>query len=172
MEIQMKSKWMIAAAAVALLGGCGHTAQKLAAQEPTPDTACALDGMVLKDFAGPKAQVHYTEGQPDFFCDLTELFGVVLAPEHKRAVAAIFVQDMGKTEWEHPQANWIDAKSAVYVVGSRKRGSMGPTFGSFSSTEGAEAFIKKEGGRIVRFEQVTPDMVKIGSVARDDMMSH
>jgi copper chaperone NosL len=172
MEIQMKSKWMVAAAALTLLGACSHTTQKLAAQEPTADTACALDGMVLKDYAGPKAQIHYTEGKPDFFCDLTELFGVVLAPEHKRAVAAIFVQDMGKTEWEHPQANWIDARTAVYVTGSRKRGSMGQTFASFSSMQDAEAFVKKEGGKIVRFEQVTLDMVNIGSAAHDDMMSH
>jgi copper chaperone NosL len=172
MEIQMKSKWMVAAAALTLLGACSNTTQKLAAQEPTADTACALDGMVLKDYAGPKAQIHYAEGKPDFFCDLTELFGMVLAPEHKRAVAAIFVQDMGKTEWEHPQANWIDARTAVYVTGSRKRGSMGQTFASFSSMQDAEAFVKKEGGKIVRFEQVTLDMVNIGSAAHDDMMSH
>jgi len=168
----MKLKPIGALILLAVLGACGHTSQKLAALEPTAETACSLDGMVLKDHAGPKAQIHYTEGQPDFFCDLTELFGVVLAPEHKRAVAAIFVQDMGKTEWEHPQANWIDAKTAVYVVGSRKHGSMGQTFGSFSSVQDADAFVKKEGGKVVRFEQIGIDMVKIGSAAHDDMMSH
>ena len=115
--------------------------------------------MILNDYAGPKAQIHYKEGKPDFFCDLTELFSVVLLPEQKRAIAAMYVQDMGKANWEHPQGNWIDAKTAVYVVGSRKHGSMGPTFGSFSSAQDAEAFAQKEGGKVLRFEQISAEMV-------------
>jgi copper chaperone NosL len=35
--------------------------------QPGGDTACALDGMILRDFAGPKAQILYAEGKPDFF---------------------------------------------------------------------------------------------------------
>ena len=163
-------KWMSGLALLAALGACSQSAQKIAAQEPTADTACSLDGMVLKDYAGPKAQIHYTEGKPDFFCDLTELFSVILMPEHKRAVAAMYVQDMGKTEWEHPQGNWIDAKTAFYVVGSRKHGSMGPTFGSFSSMQDAEAFAQKEGGKVLRFEQIGADMIGKGSSAHT--MSH
>lgn len=156
--MQLK-KWAGGIALLAALGACSNAVQKVIAQEPADDTACSLDGMMLKDFAGPKAQVHYTEGKPDFFCDLPELFGVLLAPEHKRAVAGVFVQDMGKSDWEHPRGNWIDAKSAIYVVGSRKHGSMGPTFGSFSNVQDAEAFVTKEGGKVLRFDQITIDMV-------------
>ena len=158
-------------ALMAALGACGNAAQKAVAQEPGDDTACALDGMILKDFAGPKAQIHYAEGKPEFFCDLAELFGMVLAPESKRAVTGIFVQDMGKADWDHPQAHWIDAKSAVYVVGSRKRGSMGPAFGAFSTAQDAETFARKEGGKVVRFNEVTIDMINTaGSVKHDDRM--
>jgi copper chaperone NosL len=164
--MQLK-KWAGGIALLAALGACSNAAQKIAAQEPADDTACSLDGMVLKDFAGPKAQVHYTEGKPDFFCDLPELFGVLLAPEHKRAVAGVFVQDMGKSDWEHPRGNWIDAKSAIYVIGSRKHGSMGPTFGSFSNVQDAEAFVTKEGGKVLRFDQITIDMV--GMTGMNDM---
>lgn len=158
--MQLK-KWAGGIALLAALGACSNAVQKVTAQEPADDTACSLDGMMLKDFAGPKAQVHYTEGKPDFFCDLPELFGVLLAPEHKRAVAGVFVQDMGKSDWEHPRGNWIDAKSAIYVVGSRKHGSMGPTFGSFSNVQDAEAFVTKEGGKVLRFDQITIDMVSM-----------
>lgn len=164
-------RWIGGLALMAALGACSQAAQKLAALEPTNETACALDGMVLKDHAGPKAQIHYAEGNPDFYCDLKELFGMILAPEQKRAIAGIFVQDMGKADWDHPQANWIDAKTAVYVVGSRKRGSMGPTFGSFSSMKDAEAFVSKEGGKILRFEQITIAMVDMaGGAAHDNRM--
>ena len=164
--MQLKN-WAGGIALLAALAACSNATQKIAAQEPADDTTCSLDGMVLKDFAGPKAQIHYTEGKPDFFCDLPELFGVLLAPEHKRAVAGVFVQDMGKSDWEHPRGNWIDAKSAIYVVGSRKHGSMGPTFGAFSNVQDAEAFVTKEGGKVLRFDQITIDMV--GMTGMNDM---
>ena len=115
--------------------------------------------MVLMDFPGPKAQVHYTEGDPDYYCDLIELFAVLLAPEHKRKVAAVFVQDAGKTDWASPNGHWIAAKGALFVVGSRKQGSMGTTFGAFSNAQDAAAFVQKEGGKVVPFDQVTPAML-------------
>lgn len=156
-----------------LLPACNQAATKVAALEPTSETACELDGMILKDYPGPKAQIHYAEGKPEFFCDLMELFTMVLAPEQKRPIAAVFVQDMGKTPWENPAGNWIDAKSAVYVAGSKKLGSMGPTFGSFFSMQDAEAFVKKEGGKILRFEQITQDMVnRSGNATHESTMSH
>lgn len=156
-----------------LLTACNQDTPKISALEPTSETACELDGMLLKDYPGPKAQIQYAEGKPEFFCDLMELFMMLLAPEQKRPVTAVFVQDMGKTSWEHPAGNWIDAKSAVYVAGSKRSGSMGPTFGSFSSMQAAEAFVKKEGGRILRFDQITPDMVnRSGNAAHDATMPH
>jgi len=146
-------------AAVALLAACGKEAVQLAAIEPDQGTACALDGMVLKDYPGPKAQIHYKEGAPEFFCDILELFGMLLAPEQKRAVAGVFVQDMGKADWAQPSGHWIDAKAAFYVVGSKKQGSMGPTFGTFGTQAEADAFVAKEGGSVHRFEQITLEMI-------------
>lgn len=146
-------------ATMVLLAACGQTTPRVVAQEPAADAACALDGMVLKDYPGPKAQIQYAEGKPDFFCDLMELFTVVLVPEQKRRIAGLFVQDMGNTDWDHPQGHWIDAKTAVYVVGSKKQGSMGPTFGSFSNAHDAAAFVAKEGGKILPFDQITVKML-------------
>jgi copper chaperone NosL len=156
-------------AVLAALGACSQAPHKAHPLEPTDDTVCALDGMALKDAAGPKAQIHYIEGKPDFFCDLTELFDTVRAPESKRAIAALFVQDMGKADWDHPQGHWIDAKTALYVVGSGKHGSMGPTFGAFADQGAAEAFAAREGGKVLRFDQVTADMVNVPA-AHDDGM--
>lgn len=161
-------------AVLAVLGACSQTPHKALPSEPADDTACVLDGMVLKDFPGPKAQIHYTEGKPDFFCNLTELFDVVRASESKRAIAALFVQDMGKADWDHPQANWIDARTAIYVVGSRKHGSMGPTFGAFANVRDAEAFAAREGGKLLRFEQVLAGVANTSAgsatAAHDDRM--
>lgn len=156
----------------ALLAACSQTVSTALAVEPDKDTECTLDGMLLMDFPGPKAQVHHAEGKPDFYCDLLELFTALLAPEQKRGALTAFVQDMGKTSWDHPTGNWIDAKSAIYVVGSKKSGSMGPTFGAFSSAADAEKFARQEGGKVLRFEQITLDMVSMdGGVIDDTSMS-
>jgi copper chaperone NosL len=88
-----------------------------------------------------------------------EMFTVVLIPQQKRPIAGLFVQDMGKTDWDHPSGHWIAAKTALYVVGSKKPGSMGPTFGSFSSPRDAAAFVKREGGKIFAFDQISLEMV-------------
>lgn len=165
-------QWAGALALLALLPACNRAMQPAVALEPGSDTACVVDGMVLKDFPGPKGQVHYAEGAPDFYCDLIELFTALLMPEQKRPPSAVFVQDMGKTDWNRPEGNWIDAKTAFYVTASRKLGSMGPTFGSFSTQLDADNFAKKEGGQTMRFAQITPDMLNpTGSMAHDDMMS-
>lgn len=163
---------LAALAALLLLSACGQAVPRTQAEEPDAATACVLDGMLLKDFGGPKAQILYAEGKPDFFCDLIELFTALRAPEQRRAASAVFVQDMGQTDWDHPVGHWIDAKRALYVAGSAKKGSMGPTFGAFSSERDAQAFVKKEGGKILRFEQIGADLASLdGGVMHDTTMS-
>lgn len=153
--------------AAMLLAACSQAVVAALAQEPTADTMCALDGMVLQDFPGPKAQVLYTEGKGDYYCDLTELFTVLLAPEHRRKIAAVFVQDAGKTDWAKPSGHWIAAKDALFVVGSRKQGSMGATFGAFSNASDAAVFVEREGGKVVPFDQVTAKMLAKGGAVSD-----
>jgi len=162
------------AAAVAAIGllGCGEGGKTAATPlEPTRETSCALDGMVLLDYPGPKAQIHYDQGGPDFFCDTLEMFAIYLRPEQKRRVTGIFTQDMGKADWKEPRGHWIDARSAFYVAGSRLAGSMGPTMVSFARQEDAEAFVRRHGGKVFRFAEVTYEMVRLdGGVLRDERM--
>lgn len=152
--------WVAGVALCLFLSACNQAAPKVTPIEPTAETASVIDGMLLDQYPGPKAQIHYAEGQPEFFSDLPELFTILLVPEQKRPVVAVFVQNMAKTSWEHPVGNWIDAKTAIYVAGSRKMGSMGATLGSFPNTADAEKFIQKEGGEILHYDQVTPKKLK------------
>ncbi|GAA5239840.1 hypothetical protein BMMON2_26620 [Burkholderia mallei] len=70
-----------ALAAAALVAACGHDAQTPPpAREITDATVSVLDGMSLKDYPGPKAQIVYADGEPDFFCDTLGLFSVYLRP--------------------------------------------------------------------------------------------
>lgn len=156
---------------VAMFSACSKPPAAAVPQEITVGTSCSLDGMTLADFPGPKAQIHYATGKPYFFCDTVEMFATYLQPEQQKRITGIFTQDMGKTDWEKPQSNWIDAKQALYVLGSKKTGSMGPTLAAFSSQQDAEKFVSEFGGKLLRFDQVTPDMVDLsGGVVHDEHM--
>lgn len=148
--------------------GCSKQEEVTRAAEIDRSTSCSLDGMILMDYPGPKAQIHYDKSEADFFCDTMEMFSIYLRPEQKKRVKAMFTQDMGKTPWEQPSGNWIDAKSAYYVIGSKKPGAMGPTLAAFAGMEDAQTFVKQYGGKILKFDEVTLNMVSLDGGAQHD----
>lgn len=161
----------LALVAMVLSAGCGDQAGTVQPREITGDTACALDGMLLVDYPGPKGQIQYELGPPDFFCDTVEMLAIYLRPEQSRRIVGVFTQDMGKADWNQPQGHWIDARAAFYVHGSSRQGSMGPTLASFAREDDAQAFARKYGGKVLRFGEVTLDMVALdGGVVRDERM--
>jgi copper chaperone NosL len=166
--------FILATLAVTALAGCGQSGNEAAVAPLTINqgTSCSLDGMLLTDYPGPKAQIHYAgQAEPDFFCDTVEMFHMFLNPEQVRAVRGIFVQDMGRANWDEPRDHWIDAKTAYYVHGSKRLGSMGPTIASFAQEADATKFAAEFGGKIYRFADITPDMVVLdGSALHDRSM--
>ncbi|MBC3869935.1 nitrous oxide reductase accessory protein NosL [Undibacterium oligocarboniphilum] len=168
---QKRRTVLLTAVMLGILQGCGEKKmeQSVAPLEIDPRTTCDLDGMLLSDFPGPKAQVFYAgQNNPVFFCDTVELFHTLLAPEQVRKVQAVYVQDMGKADWEQPQGNWIDANAAYYVFGSRRRGSMGTTIASFSQESAAGQFATQWGGRLLRYADIRADMVDLSGGALHD----
>jgi copper chaperone NosL len=154
------------------LGGCSPAANTGGGDAPLAigaQTSCSLDGMLLADFPGPKGQVHYQQDrQVDWFCDTVELLSALIAPEQVRAIKGAWVQDMARADWERPQGHWIDARQAWYVLGSRRKGSMGPTAASFASAADALAFVQAHGGQAHRFAEITPTMVDLTGGALHD----
>ena len=154
--------------------GCARGAGEATAapREITGGTACSLDGMLLGDYPGPKAQIHYAgSDEPDYFCDMVEMFRMYLKPEQVRTVRALYVQDMGKADWERPRGHWIDARTAHFVVGSRRHGSMGPTIASFALESDAQRFAADHGGRVLPFASVkAEDAVLDGGALHDGQM--
>lgn len=170
MNRQLSLRLLLGAAAL-VAAACGpqQSATALAPAEITPATACILDGMLLADFPGPKGQIHYeNQKDPEFFCDTVEVFATLLRPEQARRVAAVYVQDMGATDWEAPKGHWIDAKKAYFVHGSKRKGSMGPTLGSFAQIEAAQKFAAEHGGKVLKFDEITAGMVALDGGALHD----
>lgn len=158
-------------AATLALAACGDSPAPAdsAGLEPHADASCALDGMLLADFPGPKAQIRYAgQSAPDFFCDTVEMFHLYLNPEQVRAVEGLYVQDMGAADWDAPQGHWIDARQAWYVVGSKRRGSMGPTIASFATQAHAQRFAEEYGGKVYPFADITADMAVLDGGALHD----
>lgn len=120
---------------------------------------CAVDGMILKNFSGPKAQTFFKNRikskATEFYCETEEMFKVYLEPGMKARINELFVQDTGVIDWDHPVGGWIKASKAIYVVDSKRRGAMGTTFAPFSNLLKAKQYIKLYGGKVLSFEQLS-----------------
>jgi nitrous oxide reductase accessory protein NosL len=56
---------------------------------------------------------------------------------------------------DHRDGCWLDARQAVFVIGSRARGPMrGPDLPAFADSGAAQAFIGEHGGRALSFDEV------------------
>lgn len=175
--IQRAARVLAAWALVASFTGCGKAGDGAQANAMPPleidrSTTCELDGMLLADYPGPKAQVFFAgQSRPEFFCNTVELLSTLLRPEQVRRVRMAYVQDMGLANWDHPEGHWIDAKTSWYVLGSKRQGSMGPTIASFALEADARKFMAAQGGKLLRFAEITADMVDLsGGAARDSKM--
>lgn len=169
--IRFRSRTLPAVLLAAVLAACGQSdsGAPLGPVAITGGTSCALDGMLLADYPGPKAQIQYAgREEPDFFCDTVEMFHIYLNPEIVQPVRGLYVQDMGSTDWDDPRDHWVDARSAFYVLGSSRRGAMGPTLASFADEKAARRFAGEYGGEVLRFEEVTPDQVILDGGALHD----
>lgn len=133
------------------------------------DASCALDGMVLAEYPGPKGQLLLAgQPQPEWYCDTLEILNALLRPEQVRTLRGAWVQDMARADWERPRGHWIDARQAQYVLGSRRRGSMGVTAAPFADDAAAQAFREQHGGRVLAFADIRAEMVDLSGGALHD----
>lgn len=126
--------------------------------------------MNLLEHEGPKGQVHLEglPGTPLFFSQVSDLVVYLRLPEQSHQVLAIYVSDMGApgATWAEPgAANWIDARTAHYVVGADVEGGMGaPEVVPFADLAKAEAFAADRGGSIMRLDGI-PDSAVVAPVS-------
>lgn len=147
-----------------LLTGCGGDEQKKTFAPVAFDAhdRCNLCGMVIAHYEGPKAEL-FIKGAEDTavkFCSGRDAFTFALQPENARRLLAFFVHDMGATDWAKPQDKaLIDATQAHYVYGHDIAGVMGNEPAAFATTDAANAFIAKHGGKLYTYSQVTLELL-------------
>ncbi len=147
------------------LAGCGD---KPAAELPPPHkmTAEAIGhycGMDLLEHPGPKGQIFAASLiEPVWFSSARDAIAFTMLPDEPKDIQAIYVSDMAKApSWQKPGAdNWVEARKAMFVIGSRIKGGMGGDEAvPFSDRAAAEKFVADNGGRIVGFTEVPRDYV-------------
>jgi copper chaperone NosL len=146
------------------LAGCND---RETAEAPPPAvelTASAIGhycGMNVLEHSGPKGQIILaSRKEPVWFSSARDTLSFTMLPEEPKDIRAIYVSDMGRApSWEKPGAtNWVDAKQATFVIGSRMKGGMGADEAvPFSDKAAAEDFAKENGGRLVAFAEVPRD---------------
>ncbi|MGY8635165.1 nitrous oxide reductase accessory protein NosL [Bradyrhizobium sp. 14AA] len=151
-----------------LLVGCDD---KQAARVPSPHRMTAelighYCGMNVLEHPGPKGQIFAASLiEPVWFSSVRDTLAFTMLPDEPKDIQAIYVSDMGKApNWDKPGAdNWIEARKAQFVIGSRVKGGMGGDEAvPFSERSAAETFVAENGGRIVAFADV-PRAYVLGS---------
>lgn len=96
-----------------------------------------------------------------WFTSVRDALAFTRLPEEPKNVVAIYVTDMGRAEWDNPDdSTWIDARSALYVVGSNRAGGMGGAeVVPFSRREDADTFARQYGGSVQGFDQIPDDRI-------------
>ena len=151
--------------AMTLLAGCNEKPQAVL---PPPHKMTAEDighycGMNVLEHPGPKGQIFVVSLiEPVWFSSVRDTIAFTKLPDEPKDIQAIYVSDMAKApSWDKPGAdNWIEARKALFVIGSRVTGGMGGNEAvPFSDRSAADKFAASNGGQVVAFADVPRDYV-------------
>jgi copper chaperone NosL len=150
----------------AVLAACDGRDAKVEAPPPRELSDAAVGrycGMALTEHPGPKGQV-FVRGfdEPYWFSSVRDVFAFTMLPEEPKDIAAIYVNDMGRAEsWDQPEpGTWVEARAALYVIGSDRQGGMGGEEAvPFGDEAQAKAFAARNGGRVVSFAGMPADYI-------------
>jgi len=153
--------------ALSLLAGCSGGTDHSDAQPVAiaPGDMCAVCGMYITHYPGPRGEA-YLRGRaaPLKFGSTRDFFAYITQPDVRNRLGAVYVQDTARIDWAHPSnaaGTFTDARQAYYVAWQPVAGAMGPTLASFAHSADARSFIAAHGGQLLRFDQVTPELISM-----------
>lgn len=151
-------KSIIIFAILALVGSAFAGEPKLL--EPGPKDKCPVCGMFVSKYHDFIAQISLRDGTRLYFDGAKDLFKFrldmqrYLPGKNEKEIAAAYVRD-------YYSLTPVDATKAYYVIGSDVYGPMGRELIPFRAEKEALEFLKDHHGkRIVRFQTVTPEILK------------
>ncbi len=131
-------------------------------------------GMIVVDHPGPKGQI-FVEGRVDpyWFSSVRDAIAFTLLPEEPKRITGFYVNDAATIgDWNTPDmGSWIGAETAIYVIGSNRRGGMGAAEAvPFKDRNAAEQFVSQFGGEIVPLAEIPGDYI-LGDAGIDSGVS-
>jgi nitrous oxide reductase accessory protein NosL len=118
--------------------------------------ACPVCGMYAARFPKNKCQLQTKDGEVLHFCCTQCLFEFV-----KNSGKYKHPEPMATLVWvvDYESGNWIYAKNAYYVIGTKVQGPMGKEAFPFVNVENARNFASANSGKVERFDSVTIDNI-------------
>lgn len=127
---------------------------------PAATDKCPVCGMFVAKFPNWVAASRFRDGTTVFFDGPKDLFAHYFdcqryTPGRKQAdIVSLTVK-------EYYSLRPIDARSAVYVIGSNIYGPMGKELIPFATEQDAAAFMQDhQGKRLLRFREITPALIR------------
>ncbi|MGQ4274048.1 nitrous oxide reductase accessory protein NosL [Terrihabitans sp. B22-R8] len=161
-----KSLLAVAVLGAFALAGCNDEKAAEAPPPPQEMTRASIGhycGMNVLEHTGPKGQIILASRKDAvWFSSARDAISFTMLPEEPKDVRAIYVSDMSKApNWDQPgTTNWVDAKKAFFVVGSRMKGGMGADEAvPFSDQAAAEKFAGENGGEVKAFDDLPQDYI-------------
>ena len=120
---------------------------------------CGKCGMYPARYPQWQSQIIFKDGTMTPFDGCKCMFNFIngmekFDKEHTRNdVAVTWVKDFNS-------GKWINAEDAQYVVGSQKMGPMGKELIPFSDHMEAMQFQKEQGGTMMKYAEITPEVLK------------
>ncbi len=126
--------------------------------KPGSKDLCPVCGMLVSKYPHWVATIVYKDGHAHHFDGAKDLFKFWFDPP-KYAAGHSREQMARITVTDYYSLQPIDAKTALYVIGSDVLGPMGHEFVPLASMADAEDFMKEhKGKRILRFDQITQEL--------------
>jgi len=126
----------------------------------TPADKCPVCGMFVAKYPDFLAQIIFTDGSHALFDGAKDMFKYFFdlkkynAAKQRSDVASIYVMD-------YYSMKPVDGRTAWYVIGSDVFGPMGRELIPFQQETEAKEFTKDHSGKqILRFDEVTPELIK------------
>lgn len=138
----MKRLWLSIILLLALGTACLAADKKVEAPAD-----CKHCGMNRTNFAQSRMVVTYKDGSSAGTCSIN-CSAIDMHEQQGKDVKSLQVGDYNSRKL-------IDAKSAVWVIGGKKKGVMTPVAKwAFADKKTAEAFVKESGGKMATFDEV------------------
>ena len=143
-------------------------------KEIPSDSRCPVCGMFVAKYPKWICQIRLNDNSLKYFDGIKDMMRFYFSPEKYAGGSTENIKEIWVKDYY--TLNWVDGKSALYVIGSNVFGPMGKELVPFAAQETAGGFLKDHHGKqVLTFTEITPEIVQSlfsGGHKKMKMMKH